>query len=861
MQPSLPWDTANLADPINLKPVNDAMLMYSDNGVLDMSMTKLFAALKTNFSEPAVILPHSSLVGPQYCANNVVSIPFINTDAFNYARDQWSLLGNSQFILVTHTDGCNPPEVAYQDERTYWQATANQINYDARTNTIDVPAQQVAFEDLVGDLTVNFGPLPTGSQSGSSTNNNNSTTSTGTNSTTPTSNSTSPATNGGCAANPSTTSINGLPAAACGDDFDTTLDQQLGYLDLSDESTFATDVSEVFPGLDENTGSYSDSFEDGYEDDGSLAVPEKRWGLGGLVSGLVSKVVGPVYNAVVPQNVRDKINSAVDAAVNLAQKATTLGKDIGPGELLKIDIKPPASGMAMSKKWGNQFVIFNDTVTGANGNGHVGIYCVDCEVKANAGYEGSASISLIPPALTKAELTLSGGMHLGAYLGIEADGTYSKQYEKSILSQAIPGAGFTIPSILTVGASIQVDALMDFTASASGTLLAGAAFDIDHFVAKMDFAQLTGSSTGFTPTFTKKFEVDAQVQADLKLGLPVGIGMGMNIPKLNKDYTVAMVAAPGLDASVALQYSNLPSNTTSDATTTTSNSTCNNGVEYGINLLSDFYLKYGSGRYNLPGWKQSIAQSCYQLPTLPNGSTSSSSTNSTSTSNSTTPITGGSGTSVNNSTSTPVTDQDDPSFDNMDLPDDQSGSVQSQAVSDGEQNTSNTDGVSYVQIFEGSNTLNLQWGYDGKLEFVDAGGEPGNTMFAQGTQNSKSVIAGSDEDGFLVYYPDELSKYSVSRFRMANITAIPKSSDFIALMPVNVDNNPSTQDAYVPVTLNQKVLYPMACKINDDATRMFLASDPDLGATTLQSTAVQNTVTGGVATGCQVIKLLVAATS
>lgn len=114
---------------------------------------------------------------------------------------------------------------------------------------------------------------------------------------------------------------------------------------------------------------------------------------------------------------------------------------------------------------------------------------------------------------------------------------------------------------------------------------------------------------------------------------------------------------------------------------------------------------------------------------------------------------------------------------------------------------------------------------------------------------SKVILANSFQQ-LILYYPQEMNLYNVSRLRSAYPNVLPNGSESVSLAAVDVDNDPTTPLIYVGVTTGGTVLYPITCNIQGQSSKVFLATDPVAGVQTLQSDALQNTVTGGVVTSC-----------
>jgi hypothetical protein len=239
LQPTLPFrkDSSDLS---NLKPTSSIALYFTNSGVLDQSISQLFATSQTDFSNPAIILSHSSLIKQPHCSSDgILEIPFINEEAYSYAKKEWQAVEGDKLTLVTHSDGCGTSSSEKTDERTYWTAQKNEMTFDDDALTIDLIAVEIGHEDAIGGMDIVFG----GTDSSSST------------SFIKSSGDGNPVTSALCGA-PTSDTVDGLPAAKCGTDFDKTLDASNGYYDLTNVSTLGQDIHEIAPGMDDNASAY-----------------------------------------------------------------------------------------------------------------------------------------------------------------------------------------------------------------------------------------------------------------------------------------------------------------------------------------------------------------------------------------------------------------------------------------------------------------------------------------------------------------------------------------------------------------------------------------------------------------------------
>lgn len=121
-----------------------------------------------------------------------------------------------------------------------------------------------------------------------------------------------------------------------------------------------------------------------------------------------------------------------------------------------------------------------------------------------------------------------------------------------------------------------------------------------------------------------------------------------------------------------------------------------------------------------------------------------------------------------------------------------------------------------------------------------------------------SVVMGDAFGRIMVYFPEELKKYGVSRYRLENGEAIPKGCEIIGLVPVRDDSLKIPADSNAPKALLVAVdttgiyLYTVLCTYKDKAapSKIFLVADVDKGIATLKDPATDNTLTGAAIEAC-----------
>lgn len=401
LQPSLPWNR-DLSDLSNLDASPGLELFYLQSGALDTSVSQIFATLKADLSFPAVVLSHSNRVGVPKCEAASVSktggagieVPFSDAAAYSYAKNSWSKLSD-KFLIVTHTDGCGAADKA--DERTFWLVEKGGLVWDDVARTVDVRCTEVAHQDVINEVDIKFGGSTPDSGSGGSTGGGSTGGNTGGGNTgggntgggSTGGNGGSTAGDAVCQSVTSSTLVRGLPVAACGANFDRTLDDRLGFNNLLNEDTFAEYALELAPGVGTLDPNAYDQADDDFKDDtvysnskrqqlrrAELMMYDKRlismprW-LKKAASGVVTVVTAPARAAL-------KVVTTVVAATPLGPLVDKALEAASPkiDKVLNLSLKP-TKGLKASKNFGNQYQIFTDTFDRNGATGYVGLYCVE----------------------------------------------------------------------------------------------------------------------------------------------------------------------------------------------------------------------------------------------------------------------------------------------------------------------------------------------------------------------------------------------------------------------------------------------------------------------------------------------------
>lgn len=95
-----------------------------------------------------------------------------------------------------------------------------------------------------------------------------------------------------------------------------------------------------------------------------------------------------------------------------------------------------------------------------------------------------------------------------------------------------------------------------------------------------------------------------------------------------------------------------------------------------------------------------------------------------------------------------------------------------------------------------------------------------------------------------------MTAYNVSRIRLSSPAAIPKDADFVALAPVDYDDNPVMPSVYAGLDTTGGIFFTLMCNLVDQASKIFWAADPVEGAKRLKEEKLRWTVRGGVVEDC-----------
>ena len=180
---------------------------------VDSSIPHQMAFFDVQFNTPSVVLDHYAPLSVSYVpGKNTLSMTFTCQDGYNKARTTWP--SNAGLVLVTHTPGCGNYAGG---ERCYFQVSA--LNFLPNSYTVVAIGASNPLENALNNAIVEWGTYWPGENESPSSGNQ--TPSSGVNATG----------NSTCG---SPDAKYGLPTASLGVDFDSTLDDCLGYKNINE---------------------------------------------------------------------------------------------------------------------------------------------------------------------------------------------------------------------------------------------------------------------------------------------------------------------------------------------------------------------------------------------------------------------------------------------------------------------------------------------------------------------------------------------------------------------------------------------------------------------------------------------------
>ncbi|KAJ4214962.1 hypothetical protein NW759_009986 [Fusarium solani] len=544
LTPAVHWD-CDTRPATNLIPIPAHGKSEMYYGVDNPHRGGQYAFLTYYFDTPSVNLDHCGHVSSIEYGKDGLTITFSSMEAYSHAYDSWS--DDEDLILITYTEGCGDWA---QGERCYFKVTGLVYKKgELCIIAIGVPSHP---DDITagGDTEWGYweprnpgghspgssvsppvyggGASPTGAGSGGQGGGSSTWNPTGT-ATSPPSSATSAdgdadsgstdfaATRNAC--KPPVDTRFGLPTACLGEFFDLDLDNDLGYDPVSQQYlTFARDLA---PGLQVE------------EEQETLRRVKRGFDLGFIPGKAINFVKNSINSlkegAAIPASFNHEFSWKLPDRENKNPKANKL-KD--------------SSTKQVESPWGDSILLkaFGTQEPGKDGKlaGYMNVFCVGCGVSGSARVGGKASWGVT--GFTKGEVTINTDVRFVLQIGIDAQMSYTKEWNNNLLEVPLPGLSF---GIVRIGPTISVDSRVKLEAQAKGKLLAGAEMGLQNAQATIDFVNPSQSSKqNWDPYFKPIFEAEGELMLAASLGLPLGIKCGIRVSKWSRD--VGLIDEPSI---------------------------------------------------------------------------------------------------------------------------------------------------------------------------------------------------------------------------------------------------------------------------------------------------------------------------
>jgi PAN domain len=198
--PIAPFDT-DMASMDVIAPAVSAGLFYggssnATNSTGNSTAPETVAKLSLTFQYPSVVLDHSIFITAS-CSGGVLTALFSTSQSFAQAQSTWPV--GKSFLLITGDPSCGDGT-----QNSFFLATS--VTFSAGSKTASALGSIVDLVDIFEDMGLDFGTVHSNGTSGSN----------------------STAAPYVCGS-PGNSTIDGLPTAPCGTNFDQALNNQLGY--------------------------------------------------------------------------------------------------------------------------------------------------------------------------------------------------------------------------------------------------------------------------------------------------------------------------------------------------------------------------------------------------------------------------------------------------------------------------------------------------------------------------------------------------------------------------------------------------------------------------------------------------------
>lgn len=173
----------------------------------------------------------------------------------------------------------------------------------------------------------------------------------------------------------------------------------------------------------------------------------------------------------------------------------------------------------------NTLEVISQDLLGNNNNAPgIEFWCLNCGIEGDIKATGTLSAS-ISSGITKGQITVSGDIYAGIFLGVNAYAELEKVYTDELFTVGLPG--WSIPGIVDLGPALTLAAQAEVRVEVLGQILLGASVTWPSIQATLDFVDSSDSShSGWTPIVQTEFQSQSQITAYASLGMPLTIAFG-----------------------------------------------------------------------------------------------------------------------------------------------------------------------------------------------------------------------------------------------------------------------------------------------------------------------------------------------
>ncbi len=333
----------------------------------------------------------------------------------------------------------------------------------------------------------------------------------------------------------------GLPTACLGSLFDQDLDDNLGYYASLDPDVYSF-INYLAPDADNTVAPADPALVKGRALLTRAQKLDARFDFP-CISCALQKAVTFIAHPI------DTLVSLKETIQQATSISGSINKDLAfklpdPANAESSKLQDPSTKQVTSP-WGDSVLLkaFGDQkAVGSEGlHGFMNVFCVGCGVSGHANVAGRASWTPLG-GIIQGEVEMNADVQFVFKLGIDAQMTYQKEFQNTLLRLGLPGLTY---GVVTIGPWVEVGSKVALEANAQGRLLAGAEIGLTAAHVLIDFVNPSNSKKdGWEPYFKPVFEAEGEIMLSAELALPMAIKCGLQIASFSK--SVGIIDEPSV---------------------------------------------------------------------------------------------------------------------------------------------------------------------------------------------------------------------------------------------------------------------------------------------------------------------------